>query len=261
MKNSSTSDIPMKNILFQPHERFRVDANSPVPLYHQIEQIILGRITNKKSVGKMLPTEADLTTMFGVSRATARKAYENLVVKGLIERHRALGTRVIGHEINEDLGQLRSYTEEMKLLGLQVRTEVLMCGLHVPESNVQDKLHLRPNEQTLYLRRLRGTNEVFPIVILNSEIPASYGISPNDDFTGSLYQLIEEKYRFPIQWAEEQISVAKATVEEARLLRLKPTEGVLVMERVTYTRENRPLEFVRGVYHPKHYTFSIRLER
>jgi GntR family transcriptional regulator len=179
----------------------------------------------------------------------------------LIERHRALGTRVIGHEINEDLGQLRSYTEEMKLLGLQVRTEVLMCGLHVPESNVQDKLHLRPNEQTLYLRRLRGTNEVFPIVILNSEIPASYAINPNDDFTGSLYQLIEEKYRFPIQWAEEQISVAKATVEEARLLRLKPTEGVLVMERVTYTRENRPLEFVRGVYHPKHYTFSIRLER
>ena len=120
---------------------------------------------------------------------------------------------------------------------------------------------MKPKEQTLCIRRLRGTNQVFPIVILNSEIPASYGISPNDDFTGSLYQSIEEKYRFPIQWAEEQISVAKATVEEAQLLRLKPNEGVLVMERVTYTRENRPLEFVRGVYHPKHYTFSIRLER
>jgi DNA-binding GntR family transcriptional regulator len=33
------------------------------------------------------------------------------------------------------------------------------------------------------------------------------------------------------------------------------------MERLTFTRGNRPLEFVRAVYRPEHYTFSIRLKR
>ncbi len=252
---------PKENLLFEPNERFSVDSASPVPLYHQMEKVILDRIADKNSVGKMLPAETDLMTMFGVSRATARKTYENLVSKGLIERRRALGTRVIGHQITEDLGRLKSYTEEMKLRGVQVSTKVLDAGLHLAEARVRQELALADGAQTLRLRRLRGTSEFFPIVLLVSEIPASLGIDPGEDFSSSLYRLIEEKYRIPIEWAEEEIRVAKATPEEAKLLRLQPGDGVLVMERVTYTREDRPIEFVRGVYHPDHYTYSIRLKR
>lgn len=250
-------DLP----LFQPAERFHLDPASPVPLYHQIEQIILDRISGEKAVGKMLPAEKDLMVMFKVSRATARKTCENLVAKGLIERRRALGTRVIGREITEDLGRLKSYTEEMKLKGLEVSTELLEAVLHVPEARVRAKLGLAEGEQTLLLRRLRGTSEFFPIVLLTSEIPASFGIDPKGNFHDSLYRLLEEKYRIPIDWAEEEIRAAKARPEEAQMLRINPGEGVLVMERVTHTRGERPLEFVRAVYRPEHYTFSVRLKR
>ncbi len=254
-------EAPKEEFIFELTERFSVDPTSPVPLYHQMEKVILDRIAGKDSVGKKLPAETDLMNMFAVSRATARKTYENLVTKGLIERRRALGTRVIGHQITEDLGQLKSYTEEMKLMGLQVSTKLLDAGLHIPEPKIAAKLGLPEREQTLAIRRLRGTSEFFPIVLLVSEIPTSFGIDPAEDFSGSLYRLIEEKYRIPIEWAEEQIRVAKATAEEAKLLRIQPDDGVLVIERVTYTRDERPLEFVRGVYHPEHYTFSIRLKR
>jgi GntR family transcriptional regulator len=253
----SPQDVP----LFRLTERFRLDGASPVPLYHQIEQIILDRISGEKTVGQMLPAEKDLMTMFGVSRATARKTYESLVAKGLIERRRALGTRVIGREISEDLGRLKSYTEEMKLKGLQVSTEQLEAVLHVPEPRVREKLRLAEGEQTLLIRRLRGTSECFPIVLLTSEIPASFGLDPRENFGDSLYRLIEEKYRIPIDWAEEEIRAAEARPEEAQLLRVAPGAGVLTMERVTYTRGDRPLEFVRAVYRREHYTFSIQLKR
>ena len=58
-----------------------------------------------------------------------------------------------------------------------------------------------------------------------------------------------------------EATVAEARPEEAQLLRINPGEGVLVMERITYTRGDRPLEFVRAVYRPEHYTFSVRLKR
>jgi len=250
-------DVP----LFKPTERFFLNAASPVPLYHQVEQVILDRIATEGAIGKMLPAEKDLMSMFGVSRATARKAYDSLLAKGLIKRKQALGTRVIGQEITEDLGRLKGYTEEMKIKGLQVSTEMVEVGLHLPPPKIRAKLRLGEQDQTLSIRRLRGTSEFFPIVLLRSEIPASFGIDPGEDFRDSLYRLLEEKYRIPIEWADEEIRAGKASAEEAQLLRIQPGDVVLVMERLTHTRGDRPLEFVRAVYRPEHYTFSIRLRR
>jgi GntR family transcriptional regulator len=122
-------------------------------------------------------------------------------------------------------------------------------------------LQLKPNEKTTCIRRLRGTSEVFPVVLLHSEIPAAFKIDPREDFAGSLYNLLEKKYRIVIDWAEETISAGKASAEEAGHLRLRQGDVVLVMERVTYTRNNQALEFVRAVYRPEHYTFSVRLKR
>lgn len=246
--------------LFSADERFTLDPASPVPLYHQIEKVILDRLAGG-AVGKKLPAEKELMVMFDVSRATARKTYEGLVTKGIIERRRALGTRVIGTGITEDLGRLKSFSEEMRLKGLTICNRLLGTGRHVPDERIADKLDLQPGEETCFIRRLRGSSEVFPIVLLTSEIPAKYGIDPAEDFGGSLYQLIEERHRIPIEWAEEEIKVEKASAEEAAHLGIAPGDGVLVMERTTYTREEKPLEFVRGVYRPEHYTFAIRLRR
>jgi GntR family transcriptional regulator len=247
--------------LFSTDEHFFLDPNSPVPLYHQMEQIVLDRIARENAVGNKLPPEKDLMDIFGVSRATVKRTLDNLVGKGLIERKRALGTRIISQEITEHLARLTSYTEEMEGKGLKVETQVLAARLHIPEKPIRDKLQLIADEETLYIRRLRGTSEIFPVVLLQSEIPARFGISPHEDFSGSLYRLVEMKYKIPIKWAEEEIRARKATSEEAKYLELRPGEGVLVMERVSRTRDNRPMEFVRGVYHPDRYKFSVRLKR
>lgn len=248
-------------LIFEPSERFILDTASPIPLYHQMERIILDRITRGHAVGSSLPPEKLLCSMFGVSRITARKAYENLANKGLIERKRARGTRLIAPTIIEDLGRLKSFSEEMACRGLAVSTKLLGAKRHKPEPRVARKLMLSPTQQTLCIRRLRGTSEFFPIVFLRSEIPTAFSIAADEDFRGSLYELLEAKYRFPILWAEEEIFAAKADKDEAKFLQIQPGDSVLVMERSTYTTGDKPMEFVRAVYRPEHYTFSIRLKR
>jgi GntR family transcriptional regulator len=247
--------------LFRPTERFQLDAQSPVPLYYQLERIILDRITTEGAVGRRLPREMDLVEIFGVSRITVKKATDSLAAKGLIRRQRALGTHIVSLGVTEDLGRLTSYTEQMESRGLKVSTEMLGVGLHLPNLKARQHLQLNEGEQTLWLRRLRGTSEVFPVVLLQSEIPACYGLSPDEDFCGSLYRLLESKYRIPIEWGEEQISAARASADEAAHLRIQTGDVVLVMERLAFTSGNRPLEFVRAVYRPEHYTFSVRLKR
>jgi len=247
--------------LFKPSERFHLDPDSPVPLYHQMEQIILDRIEAEGAVGRRLPREMDLVEIFGVSRITIKKVTDSLAAKGLIRRQRALGTTLVSLGVTEELGRLTSYTEQMKARGLRVSTEILGVDLHRPSVKVREQLQMKEGEKTLCLRRLRGTSKVFPIVLLQSEIPAGYGLSSEEDFCGSLYHLLETKYRLPIEWGEEQISASRASADEARYLRIKTGDVVLVMERLTFTSGNRPLEFVRAVYRPEHYTFSVRLKR
>ena len=118
--------------LFKLTERFVLDPDSPVPLYYQVEQILLDRITKQDAVGRMLPSEKELMQVFGVSRATVKKTFNNLVAKGLVERRRAIGTRVISQEITEDLARLTSYTEEMEKKGLKTSTEVLGAEVETP---------------------------------------------------------------------------------------------------------------------------------
>jgi GntR family transcriptional regulator len=247
--------------LFRLTERFVLDPSSPVPLYYQMEQILLDRITKEVAVGRMFPSEKELMQVFGVSRATVKKTFSNLVAKGLVQRRRALGTRVINQQITEDLARLSSFTEEMEKKGLRVSSEVLEVRVKLPDECVRHRLQLRENEKVLSICRLRGTSEFFPVVLLKSYIPAGFGIDPHEDFASSLYQLLENKYKFPVEWADEEIYAGNATPDEAKHLGLKPGATILIMERVSYTRGNRPLEFVRGVYRSERYKYSIRLKR
>ena len=247
--------------IFTLSERIPLDADSPIPLYHQMEQIILERIRQPEMLNRMFPSEFELMSIFGVSRATIKKAMDNLVQKGLLERRRGIGTRVISQQITEDLARLKGYTEEMRSKGLQIRTKVLGVELHVPDEQIRDALCIGAQEKTICIRRLRGTDKTFPVVLLHSELPESLGIDPGDDFSGSLYQLLEQKYHVSLLYAEETIYARVATAEEAKLLGVKTASPVLIMERVSYTHNNQPVEFVRGIYRHDRYKFSIRLKR
>lgn len=258
---TSPEDPSVGSPLFRPTERLHLDASSPVPLYHQMETIILERINAEAALGRRLPREMDLVKIFGVSRITVKKVTDSLVAKGVIRRQRAIGTHIVGLGVKEDLGRLTGYTEQMAARGLTVSTEVLGVGHHDPGPKVREKLQLKAGEQTLFIRRLRGTSQVFPLVLLQSDLPAHCGIDPSEDFTGSLYGLIEQKYHIPIEWGHEEISAGRASAEEARQLRIQPGDVVLVMERQTFARGNRAIEFVRAVYRPEHYTFTVRLKR
>jgi DNA-binding LacI/PurR family transcriptional regulator len=73
----------------------RVDASSPVPLYHQVELGLLLLIRSRGlQRGGVLPSEPELAVEFGVARLTVRRAVERLVHQGVLVRRRGVGTFV-----------------------------------------------------------------------------------------------------------------------------------------------------------------------
>lgn len=248
--------------LFSPGEILAFSLESEIPLWKQLEKTLNERIQRRCKIGSSLPGEIELAARFNLSRATVRKAYDSLINKGIIERRAALGTRVIGTPFTHDLGRLKSFTEDMQLKGISTLTKLVDARYHQPSLMLAKQLELKENERVLHIARLRGHSQCFPLGYLTSELPESLGITPKEDYSRSLYQILENDYGIRISHGVESIRAGRATAEEAKMLNISTGEPVLINERLTYQRSSpRPIEVARSVYRHDHYAFSLTMRR
>ena len=67
-----------------------IDKNSSLPLYHQIMQELKQQIKDKKyEPNQVMPSEAELMRIYGVSRMTVRLAIDGLERQGYVTENRA----------------------------------------------------------------------------------------------------------------------------------------------------------------------------
>lgn len=71
-------------------------GRSAAPNFHSfvINELGLGIVTGKFAAGSILPRDAELMDMYGVSRTVLREALKTLEAKGLVEARPKVGTRV-----------------------------------------------------------------------------------------------------------------------------------------------------------------------
>src|SRR5216684_1790563 len=99
----------------------KVNPDSPIPLYAQVESILAtGIVDGTLPPGSQLPNEDELIERYAVSRTTIRQTIQNLVRRGLIEIRRGKGTFVLQPKITQELTELSGFVEDMQSLGRQL---------------------------------------------------------------------------------------------------------------------------------------------
>ncbi|MBW2057300.1 MAG: GntR family transcriptional regulator [Deltaproteobacteria bacterium] len=236
----------------------RLDHRSVIPLYYQLKEILLEKIENGEwAEGEPVASESDLQRMYGVSRATVRRTMELLVNEGFLEKKRGKGTFVKKPAIEENLPVLKSFTEEM--MGRDARKRVITAEYMKPSPKIKEILGLFPDEQVFYLKRLMIVDGS-PLGILYSYLPGRYELSLEEDYSKSLYQILE-KNGIRLSEADQIIEAAMSTKEEINLLGLNASFPTLVIRRIAYSVGGDPVEYVRGVYHAARYRYHLKLTR
>ena len=104
----------------------KIDPQSPVPLYAQLESILAAEIAaGALPPGSQLPKEEELVKRYAVSRTTVRQTIQNLIRRGLIEIRRGKGTFVLQPKITQELTQLSGFVEDMQSLGRNASARLL----------------------------------------------------------------------------------------------------------------------------------------
>src|SRR5690606_14241367 len=97
---------------------------------------------------------------------------------------------------------------------------------------------------------------------------AYIALGPNQPLTadelienGSLYDLLYKKYNILIIDADETLEATSADEVEAGLLQIQPGEPLLLIERVSWSQERVPVEFVQMLYRADRYKYYVHLSR
>lgn len=239
----------------------RLDEQSPLPLYFQLQEDLKGRIEQGQYIpGEKIPTEKELQESYGVSRITVRKAIEGLVFEGILVKRQGIGTTVSRKKISDANLQLKGFTEKMKEQGIQVSTQVLEVETIPGSGRISEHLGTAESEELLCVRRLRLTDDE-PIAVFTSYLPSFLGVRPDEDFSGSLFGLLEQKYGIQIHYSDRIITASLASQETAELLGIKKGDPLFVVNYITYDRLGRPVEYAEGLYRSDKYQYKLRYYR
>jgi len=238
-------------------------SRGSVPASTQLAELLKAQIVEQRLPrGGRLPSERELIDRSGLSRVTVRAAVGLLERQGWLVRRQGLGTFVADPVKQELASGVRTITEVLLSSGVTPQVDVLSHETGPAPRHVAETLGLA---EVLTIRRLfRAGAE--PLALVTAYLPAGLGDAVEPLLQGSpdtetTYTMWEQRLGVRITRATHEIQAAAASTEVAGALGLAPHAPVLVLERTSYSDDDKPLEVVVFHYRPERYRFSVTLPR
>ena len=238
------------------------DADQGAPLHQRVREAIRRQVRNGELVDESgrLMTEAELVEHFGVSRITIRNAIQPLVAEGIFSRERGRGTFLRSNEPEHWAGRLLGFSELLKDVGQEPGARIIAQGM---TNRMDDAVREALRERAVFeLKRLRLADGS-PIAIEHAYFPPDIGLElEKRDLTSIvMYRVFESDLGLEIEEAAQTISATLADKDAAKLLGVKIGSALVSLERLSTASDGRPLEFLRAVYLPEHFRFTVHLTR
>jgi GntR family transcriptional regulator len=229
------------------------------PQYRQIEQALRARISTLRP-GERLPSDADLCGEFKVSRMTARSAMQRLAEDGLIRREPGRGSFVAEPPAHRRATRLMTFSQEMRRAGRVPSSQVLTRVIRPSSQEEAASLGIPAHQPVVHLRRLRQADGE-PIALESAIliIDTAKAVMTADLAHGSLHETLG-RAGFVLSRGIGVIAAAAATPEEARLLRIRVGDPLLVERRVILAGHGQRIEATQSVYPAERYALEVQFE-
>ncbi len=231
---------------------------SPLPLNEQLKNILREEIF-QGVYAKKIPSERELMDRFSVSRSTVRKAVLDLVNEGVLEKIHGKGTFVSFKPVEEWLGNLSSFNEVIKQMGMTPKIELLEHGLTGTPKEAGSVLGLK---EFYYITRLRYADNS-PISLEKQYYSPEIGrkLMKHDLNNAVIYDLLENSLGITLWEAEQIITSRLPSKSEASLLKCSKTLCLMVSQRFVNDPNGNPVEYEKSVIRSDMYAFRMKLAR
>lgn len=236
-----------------------INRGADTPIYLQIAYMIRDKIVNKEyQKNDKIPAEDDLAKQFGVSRMTARNAVTYLVNEGLVYRVHGKGAFVSNRKLNRNLNKLNNFHQDIEELGMKPSSKLLYFKKRFPNQKEQNLLELQKNQEIFDVKRIRYVDDE-PLGIQNFIVPVQFvpNLPKVDLENGSFYKYLEE-VGYPLDRAEQRME-SVLVPDVAKTIGVSERKPFFYFERLSFTKENIPVELLHSYFFGEKYSFNITL--
>lgn len=215
--------------------------------YAQVKQYLKDQLSlGRWPPGTLMPSEADLVGLFGVSRMTVNRALRELQGEGLVDRVQGVGTFAAQlHKVSSKL-TIRDIHEEIEARGHRHEARVHLKRKERAPAALAQQLGLKSGGDVFHSLIVHLENGV-PIQCEDRYVnPAAAPDYLTVDFTRTTPTNYLLKVA-PLWRAQYSIEASGPTEEEAKLLGVGKREPCLVVVRRTVSRE-RAITLARLVH-------------
>ncbi|MCT4606439.1 MAG: GntR family transcriptional regulator [Marinisporobacter sp.] len=222
--------------------------------YKIIENDILKKITlNQYKKDDLIPTEAELSEMYDVSRITVRKATDNLVATGYLKRTPGLGTVVKRNKKTNVEPIIKGFREQMQNLGKSPKSIVKTFVIENATEFIAKKLEINEGDQVYYIERIRMADDEVYI------FEKSY-ISVDKFPELSISYLQESKYNFfqnvkniNIMYQHHVVKAILADEELSNILNIKLNTPIISVQNSICASNDVIIDYSTNFYNPEVY--------
>lgn len=232
----------------------------PVPLYHQIFLLLRDEIiSGQRPLGALVPTEEELSRIYGVSRITTRRALDELAQSRMVERKRGVGTRVIFEPPSPPIeASIEHALESLLTLGRNTKVELIELVEVEAEAPVIYSLALLPPEKVIRAVRIRWL-EGEPLGCVVSYVPSRLGAAfTRAELESTPMLRLLEMAGMKIGTATQTVSATTADSILANMLDVELFAPILRITRTVYDVSGKAILFTLAQYRSDRY--QIRLD-
>lgn len=207
-----------------------------------------------------LPSEPELASMLGASRATIRQALAQLAIDGLIVRKHGVGTFVNQHiqSIQTRLEEVWDFAEMIRLSGHTPSTQHLELNLGPASPEVARKLALEPEAELLTTANIFLADGL-PVIYCLDFIPAHLVKQAyrDEELHGPVYTFLKKRCGQRVDHNITEILPVVADHRLSELLDCPAGTPLHYFAEVGFNNHNTPILYSEEYYRPEFFSFTV----
>jgi GntR family transcriptional regulator len=235
-----------------------METSQSIPRHAAIAQALRSSIAaGELPPGSLLPSEAQLSARFGVSRGTVRHALAALRAEGLVAGGRGRAPVVRRPGLSQSFDQLVSFSLWAQQLGHTPSARTLELARRPADPEAAEQLGVAVGASVFQYKRLRLLDGE-PVMVERTTMIESVGrlLFDCDLDSGSVYEQLGER---GVEFAEahQTITAIAAEAEDAQLLGIQRRAPILEVRRRAFDPQGTPLEWARDRYRGDAFEITI----
>lgn len=248
------------NDILNPFHSFKLDPQSPLPLYFQLYESLSKRIhAGEIPNGFKLPSESRLAERLGVSRITIKRAFNELADSGLVSRKRGKGTLVTLNTALVVKGGVLEMTSNIAAIRHRTKAKLYNRSRDdIPESAFNAlKLPMSASiEMTTHALLLNENAVTMSVTYAPSELIKNF--SNEDIERESLITLMQEK-GIRVSKADQVLTAIAATDYHAEVFSIPTGSPLMEIQCLMFDQTGTPCQFVKSYFLPEFYRYEMTL--